>query len=273
MDDSPDDELPTGLNGLERWSVADRLLTGITAGYDEKRLIAHERAADTVPAGDLAAGLLDDALDLAVRIERVAENRGCVTGPFVPTTGTVTLDGQATSGSVLADPATALICDVGLSRTKPGRRLTLYARVVFLTALDPSQAWRGILIGKGDKDGTVDVVTIGPLGGDMAERSDEAKRRLADLVDLYLEGMATPVPIFPESSYMWQSSPTSDRRYRTGQKWEPDWRGEGGEREEPAHRMLFGGLDTAADLAASDFPAYAERLWAPILDISNEATV
>ncbi|MCL1693114.1 MAG: exodeoxyribonuclease V subunit gamma, partial [Actinomycetia bacterium] len=54
MGDLPDDELPTGLNGLEQWSVADRLITGIRRGYDTDRLIDHERAADTVPAGELA---------------------------------------------------------------------------------------------------------------------------------------------------------------------------------------------------------------------------
>jgi exodeoxyribonuclease V gamma subunit len=273
MDDAEDDELPTGLNGLERWSVADRLLRGIAAGYGEERLVAHERATDSVPAGELAAEPLADAVGLARRLERVAEEQGCVAGSFAPIAGTVTLHGHEIGGSVLADPGFALVCDVGPSRAKPRRRISLYARVVFLTALDPSRPWRGVLIGKGDRAGTVDVVTIGPLGGDAVERAREAQRRLADLVGLYFEGMATPLPLFVESSYAWQSSPPNDRRYRTAGVWEPDWKGDGGEREEPAHRMLFDELDSVADLAASDFPDYAERLWAPILDVGSEATL
>ncbi|MEA2023165.1 MAG: exodeoxyribonuclease V subunit gamma [Actinomycetota bacterium] len=269
MGDLPDDELPTGLNGLGKWSVADRLLTGIRHGYDAERLIGHERAADTVPAGELATGSLGEALDLAQRIQKVAGDRGCVPGAAVPVTGTVTIGGEAITGSVLADPDAAVICDVGPSRGKPGRRIALYTQVVFLTALDPDRAWHGIMVGKGDKE-TVLIVTIGPLGDSPGERSAEAERRLSELVSLYREGMAAPLPIFTETSFVWMAAEPRKRTSETAKKWEPDWKGEGGEREEPAHRMLFDGLATVADLASSEFSQYADRLWAPILEVSSE---
>jgi exodeoxyribonuclease V gamma subunit len=269
MGDLPDDELPTGLNGLEQWSVADRLITGIRHGYDAERLIDHERAADTVPAGELATGSLNEALDLAQRIQTVAGDRGCVPGAAIPVTGTVIVDGEAITGSVLAHPKAALICDVGPSRGKPGRRIALYTQVVFLTALDPERAWHGIMIGKGEKE-TVLIVTIGPLGDSADERSFEAERRLAELVALYREGMADPLPIFTETSFVWETADPKKRTSETAKKWEPDWKGEGGEREEPAHRMLFDELATVSDLTDSEFPHYADRLWTPILDVSSE---
>ena len=34
--------------------------------------------------------------------------------------------------------------------------------------------------------------------------------------------------------------------------------------------MLFDELVTVADLASSEFPHYADRLWRPILDVSDE---
>jgi hypothetical protein len=34
--------------------------------------------------------------------------------------------------------------------------------------------------------------------------------------------------------------------------------------------MLFDDLVTVADLASSEFPDCADRLWAPILDVSSE---
>jgi hypothetical protein len=34
--------------------------------------------------------------------------------------------------------------------------------------------------------------------------------------------------------------------------------------------MLFDKLATVSDLADSEFPHYADRLWAPILDVSSE---
>ncbi len=269
MSDLPDDELPTGLNGLERWSIADRLLTGIRHGYDAERLIDHERAADTVPAGELATGSLDEALDLAQRIQKVAGDRGCVPGAAIPITGTVIVGAEAITGSVLSDPEAALICDVGPSRGKPGRRIALYAQVVFLTALDPDRAWHGILVGKGENE-TVLAVTLGPLGDNAEERSVEAERRLAELIDLYREGMVDPLPIFTETSFVWETAEPKKRNAETKNKWEPDWKGEGGEREEPAHRMLFNDLTTVSDLASSEFPDYAGRLWTPILDVSSE---
>jgi exodeoxyribonuclease V gamma subunit len=270
MDDPLDDELPTGLNALEQWGVTNRLLAGIRNGHNVDRLVAHERATDAVPAGELATGALDDALDLALRIATVAEDRGCTTDSFVPVTGTVTIAGEAISGSVVADIGGALVCDVSPSRDKPTRRTALYAQVAFLTALDPERAWRGVMVGRGDND-TVAVVTIGPFSETPQERSAEATRRLEVLVALYHEGMAVPLPIFPESSHAWQAA-EPDRRYaRTGDKWEPGWY-TAGERDEPAHRMLFGDLVTVADLAGSEFPLYAERLWAPILDASTEET-
>ncbi len=270
MGDLPDDELPTGLNGLEKWSVADRLLTGIRHGYDAERLIDHERAADTVPAGELATASLDEALDLAQRIEKTADDRGCVPDAAMPITGTVTVGAEAITGSVLADPKAGLVCDVGPSRGKPSRRIALYASVVFLTALDPERVWHGILVGKGEKDGTTLVVTIGALGDDAAERSVEAEWRLAELVALYREGMINPLPIFTETSFVWKTAAPNKRNGDTAKKWEPNWKGEGGEREEPAHRMLFDELVTVPDLADSEFPLYADRLWTPILDVSSE---
>ncbi len=267
--DLPDDELPTGLNGLEKWSITDRLLTGIRHGHAAERLIDHERAADTVPAGDLATESLDEALDLAERIRTVAGDRGCVPGAAVPITGAVNVGEESITGSVLADPKAALVCDVGPSRGKPSRRIALYAQVVFLTALDPERAWHGVLVGKGEKE-TVLIVTIGPLGDSTEERSVEAGWRLAELADLYREGMVEPLPIFTETSFVWETADPAKRTSETAKKWEPNWKGEGGEREEPAHRMLFDELFTVADLASSEFPHYADRLWTPILDVSSE---
>ncbi|MCL1692891.1 MAG: hypothetical protein M3096_04335, partial [Actinomycetia bacterium] len=68
----------------------------------------------------------------------------------------------------------------------------------------------------------------------------------------------------------WEASELKKRASETAKKWEPNWKGEGGEREEPAHRMLFDELVTVADLASSEFPHYADRLWRPILDVSDE---
>ena len=55
--------------------------------------------------------------------------------------GTVIVGAEAITGSVLSDPEAALICDVGPSRGKPGRRIALYAQVVFLTARRQYPEW------------------------------------------------------------------------------------------------------------------------------------
>jgi exodeoxyribonuclease V gamma subunit len=270
MDDPPDDALPIGLNGLEAWGVTSRLLDGIQTGHDTDRLVAHERASDAVPAGELATELLEGALDLATRIADVAASRGCTSESVVPVTGTVMMAEEPISGSVAGNPAASLVCDVSPSRDKPQRRIAIYAQVLFLTALDPERPWHGVMVGKGDKD-TVAVVTIGPFGETAPERSKEATRRLEDLVKLYREGMSEPLPLFPQSSYAWQAAEPDKRYQATRSVWEPGWYTDG-EREDPANRMLFDGLVTVDDLAASDFPRYAQRLWAPVLKASAGET-
>ena len=93
----------------------------------------------------------------------------------------------------------------------------------------------------------------------------------------YYWGLASvvvdPLPIFTETSFVWKTTESRKRIFETAKKWEPNWKGEGGEREEPAHRLLFDELSTVADLASSEFPRYADRLWEPILDVSDEDTV
>jgi exonuclease V gamma subunit len=139
--------------------------------------------------------------------------------------------------------------------------------VVFLTALDPDRPWHGVMVGKGDKD-TIAVVTIGPLGDTAAKRLKEAHRRLGDLLELYHTGMVEPLPMFTASSYAWQAAEQHKRYGDTRSKWEPGWNTDG-ERAEPAIRMLFPDLATVDDLEVSDFPRYARRLWAPILETST----
>jgi exodeoxyribonuclease V gamma subunit len=271
VDDPPDDHLPTELNGLEKWGVTDRLLRGIQSEYDLDELMAHERAADAVPAGDLATEILDEAFEFASRIAAAAETRRCTKESSVPVTGTVLVGDEAISGSVLADPDAARVCDVSPSRDKSTRRLALYTQVVFLTALDPERAWRGIMIGKGDKD-TVTVVTIGPLGETENVRRNSADQRLKVLVGLYAKGLEAPLPIFPLSSYAWQAAEENRRYAETRKAWEAGYRSTG-ETNEPAHRMLFDDLPTVAELAESEFPRYAEELWAPILVVTDEEDV
>jgi exodeoxyribonuclease V gamma subunit len=273
IEEPPDDDLPTELDGLERWLLASRFLSGMGHGYDTDALIEYERALDSVPAGRLADAALDEALDLAQRIHRVASDRGCFAGDLVQFLGSATVNGVEIEGSVMADPTSGVVSDVTPSRGKANRRLALYARVVFLTALDPERPWRGILVGKGETKGDVLAVKVGPLGESAAERSSQAIARLADLVALHEQGMRQPLPIFTETSFAWQSAQPDAEFKAASKKWDGNsYFGIPGERDDDANLMLFPDLRTVGDLAASEFPHYADRLWTPILDVSREST-
>jgi len=271
LDDRADDTLPTELAPLEKWGVTDRILAGLAGGSTIEDLVARERAADAVPAGELADPDLEAAVETAERLWSTAERRGYAPGAVETVSGTVDIAGTTIDGSVLAAPALARLDLVTPSRLKGKQRLATYARLVFLSALDPSRPWTATIVGKNDYGSSLAIVTMGPLGVSEQERAGTARERLEDLVRLYREGMAAPIPLFCETSYVWGTTNERQRMDKASGKWMPGWYNYDPERDQPAHRLLFPTLGTFEAVLHTDFAAIADDLWRPILQITKEA--
>jgi exodeoxyribonuclease V gamma subunit len=271
LDDRADDTLPTELAPLEKWSVTDRILAGLAGGTEIDSLIARERAADAVPAGELADPDLEAAVETAEHLWTTATRRGYDPGAVETVSGTVDVAGTTIDGSVLAAPEHARLDTVTPSRLKGKQRIAAYIRLVFLSALDPSRPWTATIVGKNDYGSSLAVVTMGPVGVTESERARIARERLEDLLRLYREGMAAPIPLFCETSYTWATANDRQRTEKASGKWMPGWYNYDPERDQPAHRLLFPTLDTFEAVLETDFAALAADLWRPILQITDEA--
>jgi exodeoxyribonuclease V gamma subunit len=272
LDDRSDDALPTELSPLEKWGVTDRMVTGLSAGIPIGDLVARERAADTVPAGELAEPDLDAAAKTAERLWNLAAGSGYDPAAVEQVAGVVTAGGVSIEGSVHAVPGTARIVVVTPSRLKGKQRIATYARLVFLSALDPSRAWKATIIGKNHYGPTLRIVTMGSIGSSREERADLAVGLLEDVVHLYRDGMAGPIPLFCETSYTWASSNDRQRISKASDKWMPGWNNYDPERDQPSHRILFPTLDTFEAVLDTDFADRAADLWGPVLDVTDEET-
>lgn len=263
-DERADDELPVELDALARWSIADRLLSGLTRGYALEGLVGRELGRDSLPAGELGVDPLERAEARAVEILAAAVEAGFDPRAHHQHAGVVETPAGRLSGAVTADPGAGIIADVTPSRLKGKQRFALYLRVLFLTALDSDVPWRGLLVGRHAWRSQTDVVTIGPVPGGTAERGAAARARLGDLIDLYREGMTRPLPIFSETSYTWMTARPARREIDTERSWVPDEYRFGTEADDEYHLLLFPGLVTLDDLLASEFPALAARIWEPV---------
>ena len=270
----PDDTMPTALDPLSEWKVTNRLLAGLLAGHAIESLEAHERAADTVPPGNLGVPGLERARQRATDLWLAARTAGHDPARSEQRSGVVRVGNHTVEGTVNADPGTGRIDVVTPSRLKGKQRLRAFLQVVFLSALDPHQPWQGLLLGRHLRGDKLWSVRIGPIRGDAERRRHQAERLLASLADLYVEGLTTPIPMPCETSFVWQRKIGSHRdvaRKVAGQAWETDRFSP--EAKDPANQFLFPDLGTMSALERSSFPDCARRLWGPILPLLREKSV
>jgi exodeoxyribonuclease V gamma subunit len=87
---------------------------------------------------------------------------------------------------------------------------------------------------------------------------DNAAEVLGDLLDIYCEGMKSPLRFFPETSWFFQS----DGQQKADAAWRGDsWRGFSGECDNQAITLCFDGKEPWGD----EFRSLAERIYAPII--------
>ena len=270
----PDDTVPTELGPLEEWKVTDRFLAGLLSGHPIELLEAHQRAGDNLPPGDLGRAGLDRARQRAVELWEAATGVGYDPERHEQFAGAVRVGGRTVEGVTTADPGASRVDMVTPSRLKGKQRLRAFLQMVFLSALDPHHSWQGLLIGRHLRGQKLRSVRIGPIRGDAERRRDQAERLLSGLVDLYVEGLITPIPLPCETAFNWQMKVGGDlgsARKQAQNAWETDRFSP--EAKDPANEFLLHDLGTMSALEQSSFPDYARSLWGPILPLLRERPV
>ena len=184
--EQPDEQIPAALQGLERWSVGDRMLRLHLQGHELSRLRDAEWRRGAIPPRMLGARVLGT---LTEEVEDVAG----AAGEFVnaePERHEVDaqLPGDVRLTGTVAQVRGDHLTRIGFSRLSAKHRLAAWLELLALTATDPSRPWRAAVVGARGRS------VLGPVSGPWATQV------LADLVLLRRTGLREPLPFAARTS-------------------------------------------------------------------------
>jgi exodeoxyribonuclease V gamma subunit len=196
-DETPDEQLPVNLNGLEAWSIGERLLRLRMAGHEPELLIAAEWRRGYLPPRALGQKSIED---IAAQVEQLMQTAQPFLidqpAPYEVLADLVDVRLTGTVSGVRGD----CVVHVGYSRLTAKQRLQTWLELLALTVTDPSRPWRAVTIGRGgcSQLGTVDATW--------------ARKVLTDLIDLRATGLREPIPFSPKSSAEYAALRYRDRQ-------------------------------------------------------------
>jgi exodeoxyribonuclease V gamma subunit len=288
-DETPAEQIPIAPDGLESWSIGNRLLQRHLAGIPVPQLAGAEWRRGLVPPGVLGAQTLrpigrqveeianaaaeqlrEPAVghDIDVRLDGVGPNR-------------LSLDGlgpglRALTGTIPAVHGDRIVAVV-YSWLAAKHRLQSWIELLALTASEPAD-WRAVTIGRGG------TLMLGPVAPGVA------RDLLTDLVMLYDAGQHEPLPFAPKTSAAYARIRREDRSVvALGAIIQREWTGNGrfgGERDADYARFdavypaaldgLLASRARAVDVRdpygePSRFGSIARRVWQPLLDHEEPA--
>ncbi|WP_051214889.1 exodeoxyribonuclease V subunit gamma [Granulicoccus phenolivorans] len=184
--EEPADEIPTELDGLQRWHIGNRMLRAHLAGADLTQLAAVELRRGELPPGQLGDRVLRDITDTVSRAKQSADRWAQV--PADTRFVRAEIGNYVITGSV-PDLRDRTILTVEFGRIKGGHLLRSWLNLLALTCHQPNSR-QAVLIGARQP----------PL---QLRRVEEAHARavLSDLITLYLRGCTEPLPLPPKTGY------------------------------------------------------------------------
>jgi exodeoxyribonuclease V gamma subunit len=266
-EDEPSDALPVDPDGLGRWAVGDRLLRDRLAGHDLDRCRQAEWRRGELPPGALGERLLNAVLDdVEPLVHAAAAFPAGSGGPEDRDIDVPLPDGTRVVGT-LGGLHGRVLRRVEYSRLAPKQRIRAWVRLVALTA-STGEPWTAVTLGRGGRH-ALSQATVGPLD------PQRATAVLAELVELYHDGLCAPVPLPTVAGNCYATvrrggadpDAALDEALR---KWTG---GAGAERAESAHAMVWGpdGADLTREPGGpgeepTRFGTLALRVWSPLLD-------
>lgn len=188
-DDDVQDAIPLVLDGLERWSVGDRLLRAVISGTEPARAAGSERLRGTLPPGDLAGAVLTE---VGPRVEVVAAAAaGLLAAEPRSVDVRIDLDGRPLSGTingVRGAVGSGTVVSASYSTLAPKHRARAWVLALALASVEGSA--RAVTVGRYGNEARTSTITA----------PDAARRLLTDLVGLRDRGMREPLPLHPDPS-------------------------------------------------------------------------
>jgi exodeoxyribonuclease V gamma subunit len=263
-DETPDEQIPVSLSGLDAWSIGDRLLRLRLSGHEPNPLIAAEWRRGHLPPRALGQRSITDIGEQVEELVRTAQPfLTGQPGPYevLADLGNVRLTG--TVGGVVGDS----VVRVSYSKLAAKHRLQAWIELLALTVHDPSRPWQAVTIGRGARSllAAVDAAWAGKV--------------LADLIDLRATGLREPIPFSPKTSAEYAALRYRDRqpapyRRQLDKLWAQD-------RDEAYERFFGASFDAVlaepsirceerGNLAEpSRFGTLARRVFQPLLSVED----
>jgi exodeoxyribonuclease V gamma subunit len=265
-DEEPDEQIPAKLNGLDAWSIGERLLGLRMAGHEPESLIAAEWRRGYLPPRALGQKAIQGITEQVDELMQAAQ-------PFLidqpaqyevlAELGEVRLTG--TVSGVIGDS----IVHVSYSKLAAKHRLRAWLELLALTVTDPSRSWQAMTIGRG---GCSQI---------RAVNATRAGKVLADLLALRAAGLREPLPFSPKASAEYAALRYRDRqpalyRRQLDKLWVED-------RDEAYERFFGVGASLDAVLAQRSIPnevrgnlaepsrfgTLARRVFQPLLSVED----
>ncbi|WP_324278165.1 hypothetical protein [Blastococcus brunescens] len=277
-DEEPDDAMPVEPGPLELWAVGDRVLRSRLRGVGAAEVRELERARGALPPPPLGDRQL---AAIGTRVDRLVDVSAPLrTGPAQTLAVDAALAGGLRVLGAVGGVHGDVLLTVTYSRVRPKQRLRAWVELLALTATRHDRPWRAVVVGRGDDDPDVTVVTLGPVG------AEDARAALADLVRLRAHGCCgpLPVPVGTGAGYAEARSRGRDpgsARVAAESAWASSYRRDG-EDVDAAHALIWGeaaSLTVLEDWTASpgllgdahrdeptDFGRLARTIWQPLLD-------
>ncbi len=263
-----EDGMPVEIDGLQEWTVGQRLLTDMLAGMDPGRAGQAEWRRGALPPGRLGWRKAGEIRDQAAELARAALAHRVGT----PRAYDIDVDlggGRRLTGTVSGIYGTRLV-EVTYSKLDAPHLLRAWIPMVALAAAHPG-TWSGVCIGRQRRRTAVAERVVGPPLQDPLGV-------LRDLVAIYDAGRREPIPLPIRTSHAWAAARRSrqDPRSEASSKWRY-------ERDDRAIERVWGREPDLEKLLTAPRPgeevdgettrlgAYAVRLWAPLLDAEDGA--
>lgn len=265
QEDPLPDEIPVALDGLESWSIGERLLRLQLRGVDPQQTIGAAWRRGDLPPQMFGERALTPVVRTVADLASVADRFTKESRTSVDAIATLGEDGGGRSvvGTVTGVYGDDIVM-VTYSRLAAKHRFQSWLRLLAMTATDPTRPWRAISIGR---RGTS---VLGPI-----QQPDHAAIWLADLVGVYAIGLREPLPLASKSSFEYarlrhRGQDIAVITEAVGGQWRDD--------RDDAYGLFFGaGLDDLMAQASvpgeqrgdlgepSRFGTLARRVWTPLL--------
>ncbi|MDN5744378.1 MAG: exodeoxyribonuclease V subunit gamma [Nocardioidaceae bacterium] len=249
--DSPRNDIPINLGGLERWAVGDQIVRAVLGGADPQAVLAAEMSRGALPPGPLGAHELDRICKDAQQVVQQAMSRH--EGEPVTTDVALELGGHLLTGRVPERYGDTLV-RVTYSRLNGKQALALWLDLLAVQIAEPNASIEGVVCAKAG------LGRIRPVDADLA------RTVLSRWVQIRHEGLQRLAHLPLETGRAWAKARRGGSAdYKAKQKWQ--WDNFAPERDDPAWAYLLGSM--APLEALSGLGGLAEDVWSELLDFEK----